>query len=205
MSEDIGIQTFLQDEGFEGEAGLTARAVLESTGFTRPGKKRIALSKLPEARSTLHQALVRVCGAQTCIPINDGRAVVRVASSACEICGGSRNGQAGRLAMQAMLDNNLRHLLVLGGSRETRAELGRLLHGIEVRSIDGTAGTRASPTVEADLNWADLLMIWAGTPLPHKVSKPYTDGARRLRLTMITVPRHGVEALCLEILRHLQA
>jgi len=68
--------------------------------------------------------------------------------------------------------------------RTTHAALVESLSspGLELRWIDGKQGSRASATVEADLDWADVLVMWATTPLPHKVSVPYISrAAERVR------------------------
>ena len=66
-------------------------------------------------------------------------------------------------------------LLVVGGTPTTQAALTESLGSplLEIRCIDGTQGTRSAYTVEADLDWADVLVTWATTPLPHKISLPY--------------------------------
>jgi hypothetical protein len=131
-----------------------------------------------------------------------GRDLVEVLEPQCEVCAGSNNRRAGYAARRALQMAGARHLLVVGGSRTTHAALRASLEdeAIEVRCIDGTAGARPAPTVDADLDWADLLIVWASTPLPHKVSQPYTSRARG-RVPMITVPRRGVEAVCHALVR----
>ena len=56
--------------------------------------------------------------------------------------------------------------------------------------------------LENDCAWADLLVIWAPTPLPHKVSGLYRSDVcfvpRR-----VTVHRRGIEALATEVCDHL--
>jgi hypothetical protein len=101
-----------------------------------------------------------------------------------------------------MLAAGYRRLLVVGGTRATHAALVDSLgsNDLEIRCVDGKQGSRSSFTVEADLDWADVLVIWATTPLPHRVSRAYTSRATR-RLPWITVARRGVEAMCDELVR----
>lgn len=202
---DVSIAELLLAAGFVGDAAHRARAVLEDAGLTRASKVRMAATKVVRARQVLHEQLARSCGAAECEGAANGREVVRVPREWCEVCGGSRNRRAGQAARQAMLATGTRRVLVLGGTPATLRGLQECLQGgaVEVRGIDGTAGVRPTATVEADLAWADVLVVWASTPLPHKVSVPYTTRARG-RLPTITVPRRGVEAVCQELLRWLE-
>ena len=199
---DVDIQRFLEAEGFVGDSVHRARAVLEASGLTRPTKRRLASTKVERAREVLRSQLIRVCHRKACRDVDNPREPVFVPSASCELCGGSANRRAGDLARQAMLAAGYRRLLVVGGTPATHAGLVESLGSevLEIRCIDGTQGTRPLFTVEADLNWADVLVIWATTPLPHKVSRPYTSRAPG-RLPWITVARRGVEAVCDELVR----
>jgi hypothetical protein len=203
---DVDIQRFLSEEGYLGEAAFRARSTLEAEGLTRPGKRRLDVSKLGRARDTLRARLVRVCHRSACRDVGDPRARVSVSTQHCQVCGGSANRRAGELAGQALLDAGYRRLLVLGGMTSTRAALVEAVASseLQVRSIDGTQGVRALPTVEADLAWADVMVIWATTPLPHKVSARYTTRARG-QVPCVTVARRGVEALCSALIRFCSA
>jgi hypothetical protein len=199
---DLEIGAFLATQGFVGAAAERARDVLEAAHLTRPGKLRLSTAKLPRASALLRDRLVRVCQRRTCHLANDPREAVEVPAGQCEICRGSANRRAGELARRAMLAAGFRHLLVIGGSPMTHAVLAESLgtDDIEVRCIDGTQGLRATPTVEADLDWADVMVVLANTPLPHKVSRPYTSRARGHK-PWITVARRSVEAVCTELTR----
>jgi len=205
-SSDVDIREFLEAEGFAGDSLTRAREKLEAAGLTRPEKRRIVSSKLERARDVLRSQLIRVCHRKACRDVADVREHVLVSAAYCELCGGSPNRRAGALARQAMLAAGYRHLLVVGGSPSTQASLVKSLGSdvLEIRCIDGTQGTRCSNTVEADLDWADFMVVWATTPLPHKVSGPYTSRARG-RLPWITVARRGVEALCDALVRSAHA
>lgn len=199
---DVEIGAFLAAEGFVGPAAERAREVLETAQLTRRGKRRFSIEKLARARALLRERLVRVCRRRTCQLANDPREAVEVPAGQCEVCCGSANQRAGELARRAMLAAGFRHLLVIGGTLVTHAVLAESLgpDDVEVRCIDGTQGTRSSPTVEADLAWADVIVLLAKTPLPHKISLPYTSRARG-RLPCITVARRGIEAVCGELMR----
>lgn len=199
---DTDIQQFLIEEGFIGEAVTRARCALEAAGLTRPGKRRLHVEKLERARAALRARLLRVCHRPSCRGVNDTRERLEVATAHCQVCGGSANRRAGELARQALLDAGHHRVLVLGGTPTTHAGLIEALadSGVDVRCVDGTQGLPAIPTVEADLAWADVMVIWATTPLPHKVSSRYTTRARN-QLPCVTVPRRGVEAVCDALLR----
>ena len=51
-----------------------------------------------------------------------------------------------------------------------------------------------------NLNWAQVLAIWASTPLPHKTSVSYTDERPR-DLPFVTVSKRRIESLRREVLR----
>jgi len=204
-STEVVIDSFLEEEGFIGSAGEFARSVMEESGLTRAGKTRVASVKLARARELLRHRLARLCVECVYAPEGDGREIVRVPADACEVCAGSRNQRAGVLAGRAMCDAGVRRLLVLGGTPKTHSSLRNVLKpsGVEVRCIDGRDGVRPVATVDADLTWGDVLVIWASTPLPHKVSQLYTARAAG-RLRAITIPHRGVEALCKGLVRLLR-
>ena len=69
---------------------------------------------------------------------------------------------------------------------------------LELRLIDGSARAHAAGEAAQQLTWAQLLVIWASTPLHHKVSVAYT-GQAPAGLPVVIVARRGVESLCREI------
>lgn len=99
----------------------------------------------------------------------------------------------------AMSRAGARNLLVVGGTPANHKELARLLHGsnVDPRCIDGAAHTPSQKEAWSHLKWADITVIWASTPLPHKVSTLFT--AERIGRPPLTVARRGIEALCTEI------
>ena len=202
MADDLPIHELLVGLGFVGTAEERARAVLEEAGLTRPGKTRIAASKEARVLDLLGSRLARLCGHTGCAAGARGREAVRVPKTACEMCGGSSTRRASGLAGEALRREGVRRVLVLGGSPATQRALTDALEneGLTVRCVDGTAGARPAATVAADLAWAQVLVVWASTPLAHKVSQPYTSQAPR-DLRVITVPRRGVEAVCLALAR----
>jgi hypothetical protein len=85
------------------------------------------------------------------------------------------------------------------------AELRRTLEGagFELRTVGGRKGQRPLSSIERDLLWADVLVVWGDTPLDHALSIPYTSRAREgpFRTPMFTA-KGGVEAVCRALERH---
>jgi hypothetical protein len=210
VTRDVEIDTFLRAEGFApDEARDAARRALEAAGLTRGGKRRMAEAKLPAARAALAAGLSRVCDHPECARLaagqGDRRPAVRVAPASCEICGGSNVRRATRALARCLAGRGVRRLLVVGGKGPQHAEIeGPLAEaGLEVRFVDGRAGSFSRRDAGPDLDWAELLVVWGATPLPHKVSKLYTDDVpSHLRGRTVKLARRGVEAVCREVMDH---
>jgi hypothetical protein len=194
----VSIEEFLRGEGFDDErARATALQVLEAGGLTNPRKQGIDASKIERARRTLEQHVIRVCGRECRSLVAPGRAPLLAAvSSQCQVCEGSNNRRSALLLARAMHARAASKLLVIGGTGNLHRELDSLLSpcGVEVRGIDGASQTPTQKEAWADQRWADLVVVWASTPLPHKVSVLYTR--EPVGRTPLTVARRGIEALC---------
>ena len=207
MSDDLDILELLRREGLEtADAQREGRRALEAAGLTRPGKRRISRAKLADAGRTLSERLLRLCDDGECRRLADGRGAGRVAvlaaGSACEICGGSNNRRAAVALARCLRRNDVRRVLVVGGSPTTRAELERLLADdgrLEIRLVDA-GGSHSRRDAEPHLQWAQLLVVWGATQLPHKVSKLYTDRPPA-NLRVVSLAKRSVEALCREAAR----
>jgi hypothetical protein len=167
----------------------------------------MARAKLPAAAKLISEQTALVCS-KPCRAMALASRPRSVAISSdpvfCTVCRGSNNRRAALAMAEACLRAHVSRVLVLGGSNGTLRELQSLMDhtGVDLRCVDGREHAPNKKDALADLNWAQLMLVWASTPLPHKVSTSYTD-ERPPDLPMITVPRRGVEALCNEVVKSL--
>ena len=205
---DTAITDFLRAEGFVSpSSAAAARSVLEQRSLTRPGKTRMADEKLGRARDALTLALVGHCADPACAAAaaEDGRFSIETDKPHCAICSGSNNTRALRRMVTACAAAGVRRVLVVGGRPPMWNEMDRTLAGsdLDLRYVDGTSKLPSGSDALRDCAWAQLLIVWAPTPLPHKVSDLY-------RADVCTVPRRvvvhrrGIEALAMEVVSHLE-
>lgn len=208
MAADFAIADLLRDEGFRSAAALElARVALEAAGLTRPGKQRMAAEKLDRARAALDRALVRHCARADCTDTvaGDGRVAVEVEKANCSICSGSNNQRGLRRMSAACSAAGVRRVLVVGGRPPVWAAMERVVgRDLQLRFVDGTSNLPNGADALSDCAWADLLVIWAPTPLPHKVSGLYRAEVCRVA-HRVTVHRRGLEALAAEVVEHLSS
>jgi hypothetical protein len=207
VSADVAIAGFLESEGYGGDPAR-ARAVLEREKLTRPGKERISAEKLDRARAALKAEFFRTCAQPKCVSSADasGRAPFRTPlRERCESCGGSDNRKAEQELVAAFRAKGLRRLVIVGGSPAVRDELQEVVgSALELRMIDGTA-RRTADRARADLEWADLVLVWGGSELDHKVSLLYTAHLPpEQKAKVVTLAKRGVAALMDAALRHLE-
>lgn len=204
---DTAISELLRGEGFVKPGPMAvARDTLEAAGLTRPGKERMADEKLDRARAALTLNLVRHCSDPACMAAvaGDERRPVETDRAHCSICSGSNNTRALRRMAASCATADVRRVLIVGGRPPMWTEMERTLapSAIELRFVDGTSNLPTGTDALRDCAWADLLVIWAPTPLPHKVSDLYRQEvcgvARR-----VVVHRRGIEALAMEVVEHL--
>ncbi len=201
----VPIERFLADEGFIGANAALGRATLEAAGLTRAGKTGISSTKLDRARAALEEKYARVCGRAECREVlaGDHRELLEVPRANCEVCGGSDNAGAVRRMVAACADAGVRRIVVVGGTPTLWGTLGELVAGdpIELRTIDGTRATNEREALQ-NCAWADLVIVWAPTPLAHRVSDLY--GADRCVADHVEVHRRGIAALATEVTTHLK-
>lgn len=198
----LPIPTLLSDLGLSSpDAQAQGRALLEQHGLTRAGKQNLAIGKVERARAVIVGHLRRVCNNSDCTRLAAAqwpeKASVLVEPAHCDICGGSSQRRAARLLAEALQWVGISRLLLLGGTPPQHTTLRDFLADapLELRLIDGSARAHSAAEAAQQLAWAQLLVIWASTPLHHKVSVAYTSQAPP-GLLVITVTRRGIESLC---------
>lgn len=203
---DFAIADLLRDEGFRRPESLAAaRAALDASGLTRAGKQRMASEKLERARNALSLAIVRHCSSTECTAAvaDDGRQAVEVERPQCSVCSGSNNVRALRRMAALCTQARVRRLLIIGGRPPNYAAMQRTLaDALDLRFVDGTSNLPDGNAALRDCAWADLLVLWAPTPLPHKVSSLYRAEVCGVP-HRVTVHRRGIEALAAEVIKHL--
>lgn len=176
MTEDVSKADMLAELGFGGDLA-PAFAVLERAGLSNAKKQRISASKRNQAERALAEALIRVCNRGDCRTAarDDLRETVDAATQAdCEICGGSSQRDAVDRMIAACARAGVVRVVVVGGSPVYREVLHRHVAGrLELRLIDGQTA-RTQRDADADVKWADLVLIWGPTQLDHKVSELYS-------------------------------
>jgi hypothetical protein len=193
---DMAIDELLESLGYAScESRMLARKALVDAGLTNERKQRIAASKVEAVKAELRQRFAVVCLRDSCGAAagSSGRALIYCARPTdCSVCGGSANQAAIDGVIEQLRERKLHRLVVVGGSPATHEEVLKLVgERLELRLISGT-DQRNSAAAKADLVWADLIVVWGGTQLDHKVSKLYTDGRDP---TVVVCAKRGIEAL----------
>jgi hypothetical protein len=164
--------------GYGGGHELLERALADAA-LSRPEKTGIAAAKEGAVAACLAEWFVPVCSRGDCqeeaTHRGDGCTPVAAATqAACAICVGSAHARAVDEMVAAMRRAGIARLCVVGGSPNARTRLEALVAGrVELRLVDGTA-KRTADAAKADVAWGDLVAVWGGTMLDHKVSKLYT-------------------------------
>ncbi len=174
---DLSKADLYRDLGFGGETAAYD-LILSEAGLTNPRKTRIHTDKSLQVQRVLKNHFMRVCNRGDCKAQaghrQDGRTITPASGqSMCEVCSGSVNRAAVDKMVQACESIGWNNLCVVGGSPNTREELGSLVrHRLDLRLIDGTV-SRTRSQADPDLAWADRVVIWGQTELSHKVSALY--------------------------------
>lgn len=206
MSDAIKLDKLLVEEGFDtDEAIAAAMAVLVDARLTRPGKEGISLEKRPAVRQALDATLFPTCGHADCEALSrqagrTDQAIVRVQLASCRVCGGSSNRRAALSTAKCLRSKGIQRVLVVGGTPTLHGELAVLFagQGLSFTFVDGAEGTYTAKDAANHLRWAQVAVVWGSTPLPHKVSKLYTDDPPA-SVRVIQISRRGIEAVCQEL------
>jgi hypothetical protein len=190
-------ESLFRSLGFGGDRA-PYEEVLRAAGLSRPEKAGIQASKEEAVRAALEERFLPVCGRGDCREeaAADGRTLVPASEPRhCALCGGSANQRAVEGMVAACGTRRWRRICVVGGSPNARRALGELVGGrLDLRLVDGTA-SRNSNQAAADLSWADVVVIWGGTQLDHRVSQLYKGG------NVIALARRSIQEMARAVVR----
>ena len=169
----------------------------------RPNRTGIAVSKRDAVRTTLEGAFLFHCRNGDCQRAADGvPATLLVEQFACSVCGGSADRRALERMAKAMTRVGISRLLVVGGtdvkSRQIQANCPA---AVELRFVDSVTA-RDDRYYRGHKAWAEVIVLWSGTPLPHKVSRHF-DGKGDARV--VTAHGTGIATLADTVRRRVEA
>lgn len=208
MPDDvIAIATLLTDLGFvRPTSQRAARKHLEAAGLTNPSKKNIQRSKREAVEDTIRTRVARSCGAAPCnrVLATAGREVIEVDAPFCEVCKGSEGERALLEMADALVAAGRPRLLILGGSPASRTQIRDSLRGrpVDLEFIEGDRPTGEKRARELSAG-ADVIVIWGGTILDHKVSQPFAD-LNEYSGKRITIAQRGAASLARGVIEHLR-
>ncbi len=174
--------------------------LLEAAGLSRAGKPNIAPAKAAAVEALLAAHFVLVCGRGDCRDTAESERGTRALAPAaseddCAVCGGSATQRAIEAMIAACSQRGWRRLCVVGGSPNARERLESGVAGrVELRLISGTE-RRTRSSAQADLTWADRVVVWGSTQLDHTVSNHYAGR------NVSSIARRSIQAVCDEVVR----
>jgi hypothetical protein len=192
--QPIVLSELLEELGYRyPEAQIRAMEVLIQAGLTTGRKKGIDPRKRPQVQELLKKKLVRQC-VQCRKALVPGSVLVEHRSE-CDTCSGSPNRGAMNEAWQALRRAGFSRLLIVGGGPGVHSELRELQpNDIELRIIAGDSNENEK-SGRGNVSWADLVVIWGGTILSHRVSKVYSEVPNHERGKIVSVQRRGLTAM----------
>ena len=177
-----------------------AMEILVGAGLTTGKKSGIAAGKRTLVRDLLKRSLIRQClrceeeGLQKSVPVER--------ATDCESCGGSPNRGEMNQAWMALRKKSIRRVLIVGGGPGVHSEIRMLApKDIELRIIPGD-GNENEKSARSNLAWADLVVVWGGSILSHRVSTLYTDDRSRAKGKVVSLQRRGLASLAKRIREH---
>ena len=205
---DVSIAEMLAGFGVsDAGAQQSALEALVAAGVvsSRPNRTRIAADKKERVGEVLSDAFFQHCHNGDCSQqtagAGDPRALLLVDQPFCEVCHGSANRSALERMAKSMKTAGVNRVLVVGGTEAQAREIrDNSPASVEWRFVT-TQTSRDARYYRSDRDWADVIVFWASTPLPHKVSRHFEskgDGRR------VSVTRRGVAALADEVRQHLE-
>ena len=187
----VAKEKLFTDLGY-GSGWESLEVCLEEAGLSHRRKSNIDDAKSGGVRGVLTANFARCCGRGDCEAAarSERREVLSAATQAdCDFCGGGVNDSKLLEMAAACRKRGFGRLCVVGGSKETRAAIEAAVGDeLELRLVDGTA-RHTGKQAKANTAWADLVVVWGGTELDHKVSNHYRG------VGALTVKKRGVAAL----------
>ncbi len=209
MAQDMPIGALLAEEGFNTVASSrAAREALVRYGLTNHRKKNITVQKLSRVREILTREFYRACDDPWCQTVGvleaEGREIVTVAGDACQVCGGKKSCRSLKVAALVFEKRQIRRVVILGGTRAGQREIAAYASSsnVEFRFVDGTKHGRASQLAAPYSRWADLIVVWANTPINHTVSRTY-KGVCSESTKLVYATRTGVAGMFDEVVRQI--
>ena len=136
---------------------------------------------------------------------NSPESLIPVRNAAlCRLCGGSTIRRSLQELAESCRKSGISRILVVGGSPASHKEIReRGPPDVTFRLVAGDV-ERNRQRVTADLRWSQLAVIWGGTILGHSVSAGYTGRSVQGSPFIVRLNRRSVEALCSEVVSHLE-
>lgn len=186
-----------------GEAAERGKAIvaLREAGVisARPNRSGIARSKETAVVETLHNSFLWHCRRGDCQREAgaSSKPLLLVDPEFCATAGHSPRQSLLAELGETLQAKGLRNLLLVGGTEEYWREIQSGSPAtLSWRFVDGKA-VKDDRYYRSHKDWADLTVIWASTPLNHKVSQKFpTAGDPRV----ITAPGRGIEAMVRDVL-----
>ncbi len=198
---DVSIEKMLKDFGIATrDAQMAARDALVSAKIiSRPNRTNIASEKRQRALQALQDAFVWHCRNGDCRTKATGNPAILVEQANCMICGGSTDRSSLMVMVSRLAEADVRRILVVGGTEAKRREIReKSPPGVEWRFVDGSKA-RDNRYFRADRQWAEIIVIWGGTILDHKVSSHFdAKGDPRV----ITASRRSIGGLSEAVIEH---
>lgn len=199
-TEDI--HTMLRRLGIH-DTSEQARAItaLQDAGVisSRPNRTGIAVSKEALVREALQSIFLQHCRRGDCQREAEVslKPLLLVDTAACHAAAHSPRNQRIADIARILQSRNMSNILVVGGTETYQRELLNISpDGLSWRFIDGKR-VKDSRYYRSDKKWAHLIIIWASTPLDHKVSQHF-HACNDTRV--VTAPGRGIEAMLQDVL-----
>jgi hypothetical protein len=204
------LESLLKKFGVEGKARLKKIRKLLPEHISRLfNHKDLVEEHAARIEDALENKVVLWCGHAACRDLlkdqYDKKDLIPTDQPAvCRICAGSSTRRGLEEMAKVCREADVRRILIVGGSPASHKELkNHRPGGLEFKLIEGDV-SRPRQRAQADMNWCDVAVIWAGTILGHDVSGLYGRGRHGARSPMVVVNRRSVEALCEAVIEHIR-